>query len=275
MGLRLRARQTIGEIAYRMRPHPLPSGSLSVLMYHAITREDLRDPEQQSVSLQQFSDQMETLQGMGVRWVSLEEGLRSLKEGHGVGTLVSVVFDDGYVGVHDLALEVLVRYRIPATLFLATEQIGRPVFPDSSPRLGRPLTWLEVQVLIRETGCAIGSHGHSHRPLTRLSSEKIREELKASRAAIENRVNQACRLFAYPYGAAGTFDTRTEGLLSEGGFTIACTALWGQCRTGVHPLRLPRMRVSWCDTSHELEKSLAGCYDWYRLLQLLQPRRTL
>ena len=275
MGLRLRARQTIGEIAYRVRPHTLPSGSLSVLMYHAVTRENLRDPEQQSVSLQQFSDQMETLQGMGVRWVSLEEGLRLLKKGHGFGTLVSVVFDDGYVGVHDLALEVLVRYRIPATLFLATEQIGRSAFPDSSPRLGRPLTWSEVQFLIRETGCAIGSHGHSHRVLTWLSSEKIREELKTSRATIENRVNQACRLFAYPYGAAGTFDARTEGLLSEGGFTIVCTALWGRCRAEVHPLRLPRMRVSWCDTPHELEKSLAGCYDWYRLLQLLQPHRTL
>lgn len=269
MALRLRARQALGEIAYRLGERRLLPNSLSILMYHAVTREDLRDPEQQSVSLRQFSDQMEALRNLDVRWLSLEEGLRSLKEGGQRNAMASVVFDDGYVGVHDLALEVLARFRIPATLFLATERIGQLDFPGGSQRLGRPLTWPEVRVLIRETGCAVGSHGHSHRALARLATEEIRQEIRASRTSIEDRLNQACRLFAYPYGAPGTFDARTQEILSEEGFTVACTALWGRCRAGIHPLRLPRMRVSWCDTPHEMKKSLAGSYDWYSLFQRL------
>lgn len=267
MTLRLTARRTAGEIAYRCgvrRPAP---NTLSVLMYHAVTREDLQDPEQQSVSARTFSDQMETLQSLGVRWVSLEEGLRLLKGGTGSGAMVSVTFDDGYVGVHDLALEVLARHRIPATLFLATEQIGRSSFPEGSPRWGRPLTWSEVGNLARETGCVVGSHSHSHRVLTRLSSEEIRRELKSSKAVIEEHLRRPCRLFAYPYGGQGTFDGRTQQLLTEEGVTAACTSLWGRCRTGTDPLAIPRVRVSWCDTPHEIRKSLAGCYDWYRFFQ--------
>lgn len=267
MGIRLRARQAAGELLFRLGvTHPLPR-SLSVLMYHAVTRDNLRDPEQQSVSLERFSAQMEALRSFGVRWVSLEEGLRSLQEDPRCGAMASVVFDDGTVGVHDLALEVLVRHRIPATLFLATDLIGRPVFPGNPPGLGRPLTWSEVQVLAREAGCSIGSHGHSHSVFTRLSSEEIRRELRTSRDLIENHVHQPCRLFAYPYGALGTFDGRTEQILSEEGFTVACTALWGRCKVGVRPLRLPRMRISWCDSPHELRKALAGCYDWYSFFQ--------
>ncbi len=265
--LRLWARQAAGEIPYLAglrRPAP---GTLCVLMYHAVTRENLRDPEQQTVPLQRFSDQMEAVRELGVRWVSLEEGLRLIKEGGRPAPMASVVFDDGYVGVHDLALEVLVRHRIPATLFLATELIGRPSFPDNPPGWGRPLNWEEVAALTREAGCAVGSHGHHHRVLTPLSSEQIREELKTSRRILQDHLGKPCRLFAYPYGAGGTFDARTRRILNEEGFTAGCTTLWGRCGPDTDPLALPRMRVSWCDTPREMRKSAAGCYDGYAFFQ--------
>ena len=265
--LRLTARQIAGEIPYRCGARRPTPNSLSVLMYHAVTREELRDPQQQSVSAAQFSDQLKTLRDLGLRCVSLEEGLRSLTEGTGSEPMASIVFDDGYVGVHDLALTVLAQYRIPITLFLATEWIGRASFPGSAPRWGRPLSWTEVGDLIRETGCTVGSHGHSHRVLARLSAEEIRSELKTSKTAIEDRLQRPCRLFAYPYGGRGTFDARTRQLLSEEGFTTACTTVWGRCRAGTDPFSVPRMRVSWCDTRRELKKSLAGCYDGYRFFQ--------
>lgn len=267
MTLRLRARQAAGEIPYRLgarRPRP---NSLSVLMYHAVTRENLRDPEQQSVSARVFSDQMEAVQDLGVRWVSLEEGLRSLKEGGEGPPMASVVFDDGYVGVHDLALEALVRRRIPATLFLLTERMGKPSFPGRPAEWGRPLTWAEVETLVREAACSVGSHSHSHRALSRLSSDEIRAELKVSRSAIEERLRKPCRLFAYPYGGGGTFGLRTRRILGEEGFTAACTALWGRCSTRTDPLAIPRMRFSWCDSPREMRKSLAGSYDWYSFFQ--------
>ena len=261
------ARQAAGEIPSLLgarRPRP---NTLCVLMYHAVTRDNLRDREQQTVPLRRFSDQLEAVRNLGVRWVSLEEGLGALKKSGESSPMASLVFDDGYAGVHDLALELLVRHRIPATLFLATDQIGRPSFQDSPAPWGRPLAWAEVSRLVRETGCAVGSHGHHHRILTPLPSEEIRKELKASRAAIEDHLGQPCRLFAYPYGGRGTFDDRTRRILSEEGFSAACVNLWGRCGAGTDPLAIPRMRFSWCDTPREVAKSLAGSYDWYRFFQ--------
>ena len=267
MTWRLQIRQAIGEIPYRWGDGRPRANTLSVLLYHAVTDEDLRDPEQQSVSARAFAAQMEAVQNSRVRWVSLEEGLLLLKKGGEERPMATVVFDDGYVGVHDFAREVLIRHRIPATLFLATEQIGTARFPTGSPGWGRPMTWREVERMVKEAGCAVGSHSHRHPVLSRLSSDQIRSELTTSRAAIEEHLRMPCHLFAYPYGAGGTFNARTREILEEEGFTAACTTLWGHCDSGTDPMTIPRMRTSWCDSPREIQKSLAGSYGWYSFFQ--------
>jgi peptidoglycan/xylan/chitin deacetylase (PgdA/CDA1 family) len=132
------------------------------------------------------------------------------------------------------------------------------------------LTWSEVGRLVREAGCQVGSHTHTHPVLTALAEDRAREELRTSRAVIEERLRMAPTTFAYPYGSYGTFSARTRRLLVEEGFSIACLTLWGRHRANDDPLGVKRLRVSWCDTPLELQKSLAGCYDWYRLVQYRQ-----
>lgn len=266
MKFRLAARQAAGELLYRMGNKRPPPHTLSVLMYHAVTRKNLRDPEQQTVSAQTFSEQLEAVRETGVQWVSLEEGLRELQDHKEGPPMATVVFDDGYNGVHDLAMKTLIRHKIRATLFLPTERMGKPSFPGRPAAWGRPMTWPEVKTVVQETGCLLGSHGHTHQVFSRLSSEQIRAELRTSRREIE-RLQPHCRLFAYPYGAGGTFDDRTRQIIEEEGFTGACTALWGRCTSHTDPLAIPRIRISWCDTPREIQKSLAGSYDWYSFFQ--------
>lgn len=266
---RIRTRQMIGEMIYRTIARR-PVGSLSVLMYHAVTSVPLGDAGQESIGAAQFAAQMAALRSLGVDVVGLGEGVRRLGHGPSMPPLAAVVFDDGYVGVHDFALDVLVRHQIPATLFLATGSIGRPAFPWAPPSLGRPLAWAEVTALVREAGCEVGSHSHTHRVLTGLDSAAVRDELVRSSAAIQQHVGMRPRLFAYPYGFYGTFDARTRGILSEEGFVVGCTTVWGQHARDDDPLAMRRLRVSWCDSVYELRKSLAGCYDWYRIVQRVQ-----
>jgi len=82
------------------------------------------------------------------------------------------------------------------------------------------------------------------------------------------------RAFAYPYGSYRTFDARTAALVKEEGFVAACTTVWGRQRRGDDPFAIRRMRVSWCDGPREVAKLLAGCYDWYRVVQRLQAGRS-
>ena len=74
MSVRLMVRRAAGEIRHQFGPRRPQPNTLCVLMYHAVTRENLRDPQQQTVPLQRFSEQLEAVRELGARWVSLEIG---------------------------------------------------------------------------------------------------------------------------------------------------------------------------------------------------------
>lgn len=270
---RLRARQWLGDLLYARGGWRTRGQTLAILMYHAVTAKRVEDPGQESVPADLFAQHMAALRQMGVETLRLDHALALLATGALRGPAVSVVFDDGYSGIHDHALGILLQYRIPATVFLVTRWIGQSAFPWTPAALGRPLTWREVATVARAGDCAIGSHTHTHAILTRLDSTRAREELRRSCAAIEDAVGHRPTAFAYPYGSYRTFDARTRNLLTEEGFTVACTTVWGRWRPGDDPLTMKRIRVAWCDTVRELTKSVAGCYDWYRAVQRVQAWR--
>lgn len=63
--------------------------------------------------------------------VSLDEACRRLREprparGRPAADAAAVTFDDGYAGVHALALPVLRALRVPATVFVSTGLVGTP-----------------------------------------------------------------------------------------------------------------------------------------------------
>jgi peptidoglycan/xylan/chitin deacetylase (PgdA/CDA1 family) len=182
---------------------------------------------------------------------------------------VAIVFDDGFVGVHDYAAAHLAERRFPATIFVTTAWVGGAAMPLADPCLGRPLTWGEIEALAR-AGFTIGSHTHTHPRLADLDRDLVRAELRRSRTAIADRVGIPPETFAYPFGAFGTFDGRTREALAEEGFQVACTTVSGRNRRDADPLAIRRLRVSWCDGDGEICRAVAGCYDWYRWVQRAQ-----
>jgi hypothetical protein len=63
------------------------------------------------------------------------------------------------------------------------------------------LDWGQVREMAA-AGIEIGSHGCSHRILTRVKSEEAEEEMIRSKVEVEARIAQAVQHFAFPYGAA-------------------------------------------------------------------------
>jgi len=89
------------------------------------------------------------------------------------------------------AIEVLIQKLIKAV------GLPRPLFPERKFFLD----WDQVREMAA-TGIDIGSHGCSHRILTRLSPEEATEELIRSKAEIERRVGRIVLHFAFPDEAA-------------------------------------------------------------------------
>ena len=128
---------------------------------------------------------------------------RTLVRGRSTRREVALTFDDGpadpYTGQ---ILDVLRRYRAPATFFCCGKNVRR--FPDGVRRM-------------RDEGHALGNHTYSH-PLFYLKSrEAIDRELDRTQDAISEVSGRAPRVFRPPYGVRwfGLFPALRERGLTD------------------------------------------------------------
>ena len=112
----------------------------AILMYHRITEEDF-DPWGLAVSPQRFERQMEWL-AEDREMLSLSDFVRRHEEGRLSEGAVAVTFDDGYACVAKVAVPVLSRLGIPATIFIPSKLIRRE----------REFWWDDLERIVRLAG---------------------------------------------------------------------------------------------------------------------------
>lgn len=110
---------------------------------------------------------------------------------------VVVTFDDGYRDFHQHVLPRLVRYRIPALLYLATglvsEEGGAGADRDA-------LSWSQLREAVSTGLVTVGSHTHQHASLARAAEAEAESEMRRSKELVEDRLGVPCRHFSYPWG---------------------------------------------------------------------------
>lgn len=163
--------------------------------------------------------------------------------------LVAVTFDDGHRETYDQAFPIMLRYRVPATVYLATRYVEsqQPFeFGHYAAQGGRPLpvTWEQAREMVASGLVGIGAHTHSHVDLTRLPTATVRDEVERSRRLIEDRVGVPARHFAYPWGKM------TPAVRATVAESFA-TAVRGGCRKnpfgGLDPMGLWRTPIQQSD----------------------------
>lgn len=100
-----------------------------------------------------------------------------------------LTFDDGGRSATTTIAPELARRGWRAYFFVPTAQIGEAGFVDA-----------DAIRALHEDGHVVGSHGHSHRPLTALSEADLEHELRASRASLENILGAPVDSLAVPGG---------------------------------------------------------------------------
>ena len=182
-----------------------PAAGLVVLIYHRVGR---RTSTEVDLPLALFEDQIAWLAAT-LPVVSLEDGLAwtvgelgESGEGAAVDDIrVAITFDDGTADFADQAVPVLDRYRVPATLYVATAFVEEQ---RSFPNDGVPLSWAALGESLATGVVTVGSHTHSHALLDRLPDAEVADELDRSIDLIGERIGVTVGHFAYPKAVMGS-----------------------------------------------------------------------
>lgn len=211
-----------------------------VLSYHAVSA---RWPSPLAVPPAALERQVRWLLERGYRPATVSEAVRA-PAGERV---MAVTFDDAYRSVAAVALPLLVRLGVPATVFTVTDYAdsGAPMaWPGLDPwRDGahaaelEPMSWDQLRRAV-DAGWEVGSHTRSHPRLTSLGTPALAEELHGSRRRCEEVLGRGCRALAYPFG---DHDDRVVEAVRAAGYATACTV--PDALQPEHPLRWPRIGI--------------------------------
>jgi peptidoglycan/xylan/chitin deacetylase (PgdA/CDA1 family) len=223
--------------------------TLAILCYHRFGN----GRSKLSVSVQDFSEQMQYLAAQGYNVVSLRD-LPAILRGElpMPPKAVAITIDDGYRSTFEIAYPILARHGFPATVFLYTDFAG---LPDA-------MTWPQMMEMSASGLIDIQPHSKTHANLSlrpsgesdRSYAERLRQEIEVPSAEIERRLGQSIYAFAYPYGDAN--ETVTE-LIKGHGIEVALTVSPGGNPFYAYPLMLRRTMVYGDDGPAEFRSKLA------------------
>jgi len=173
-----------------------------------------------------------------------------------------VTFDDGFRSVLKNALPVLKEWKIPATIFFATNYFGGfPVWiqeenhPDRNEKI---MSSTEMKQL--NSGIInIGSHTASHPLLNSLANPEITKELLQSKERLEELSRRSVSLFAIPFGK---YPEEVFRIAREVGYSRVFTNDPERILDLTNKFVLGRFDVSPDTWNLEIRLILAGAYRW-------------
>lgn len=139
------------------------------------------------------------------------------------------------------------------------ESLGVKI-PTVPPAEFLPLTWEQIREL-DSSGVEVGSHTVTHPILTRISGEKLRYELRESRARLEDVLGHNVELLGYPNG---DHNLSVQQEAARAGYTCAVTADYGLNNGRSNLLALKRIHTEH-DIAHFV-KSTSGFEQFRNLM---------
>lgn len=119
----------------------------------------------------------------------------------------------------------------------------------------RPMSRAQLAELASTGLVDIGAHTVTHPFLSTLTVQEQSEEIRQSKAQLENWLDRRIDKFAYPFGWSGSFSPATQIALHEIGILAACSTLNDVVWKGSDIVALPRITIFDCD-GNEFESNL-------------------
>ena len=205
-------------------PYSVPEG-VSVLMYHMIGDIQNNAAVMTEANLRL---QMNYLRDHGYHPITMQELYDYITKGAPLPEKpVCITFDDGYI-VYPLMKE----YGFPWTLFLITDDVGKPY---------NRMTWDQLKEMADSHTVTIANHTLSHPKLHNLATAKEKEkEIVEANEALKYHLGIDNAWLAYPYG---DYDDQVVEICKKAGIKMAVTTDSGRVHVGSYPYELKRVYV--------------------------------
>ncbi len=139
---------------------------------------------------------------IGVGFVSTQSSAYAISVPYVKG-VVSFTFDDARLGIYQYGAPTLKKYGIRATFYGVSDYISKGYYKN--------MNWDQVKQLKTKYKWEVANHTKSHKRLTDLSDDEIREQIEQAHAAfVANGI--VPETLAYPFGAV---DDRVVDIVSD------------------------------------------------------------
>jgi peptidoglycan/xylan/chitin deacetylase (PgdA/CDA1 family) len=177
---------------------------------------------------------------------------------------VILTFDDGYKDFYTFAYPVLKEYRLPAVMFIITEEAGRA----QNDRL----SWDEIKEMQRSGLITFGSHCIGPEPLINIKSEQeVKRQIFDSKRILEEKLGVKVNTFSYP---EGMFTPKIRQTVIDAGYACAVATQPGIDYPDNDVFAMKRIRIS--EKSRNLfifAYKLSGYYTHIREYQKERKRK--
>lgn len=209
--------------------YSVPEG-VSVLMYHMIGNEPGNAAIMTEANLR---IQMNYLRDHGYHPITMQELYDYVTKGAPLPEKpVCITFDDGYLDSYTIVYPLMKEYGFPWTLFLITDDVGKPY---------NRMTWDQLREMANSHTVTIANHTLSHPKLHNLATraEKEKEIVEANKA-LKYQLGVDNVWLAYPYG---DYDDEVIDICKKAGIKMAVTTDAGRVHVGSFPDDLKRAYI--------------------------------
>jgi peptidoglycan/xylan/chitin deacetylase (PgdA/CDA1 family) len=232
----------------------VPPQRVPILMYHEIAQR----PETTSslaVPPQAWAAQLAYLSAGGYRTITAAELAAALAAGGELPSrTVVLTFDDGFADFHGRAMPLLARYGFTATVFVTTGWVQDSGPLPAGQRPGRMLSWGQVEEAA-SAGIEVAAHSCLHPQLDQLPAKRLREELHASRARLEDRLGVAVPGVAYPFGYS---NQRVRNVARDLGYAYGCAVGNAMAASDSDLFTLPRLTIRRATAMAKFQEAVQG-----------------
>ncbi len=168
-------------------------GTVRVLCLHGVCRNDQKFINSRFLHESQLENLLNGMQGQ-VHFLSLQEYLDKKVDPNRLNVLVT--FDDGYKNNRTLALPILEKYQVPATIFCTTQEVHQDDLKDIAKDTSQSLDTLDMEhggyenfyglltdeeltELNEHALIDLANHGAKHISFVEHAPEEVIEDLKS------------------------------------------------------------------------------------------------